>query len=310
MKLLRITGESSPGRISAADFLAAGACDVLQLDWNRLETGDNLATFLAEWKKLHKFFFLDQRLRMITDAGAGGVYGCVESLGKYLCEHGDPQVPITAVRGENILPCLAGLSAAGFEFTDQLSGEKLPVASSELLSAQVQIGAGPIATALDEESRIVVLGCYDPVAPFLAAGVSVMGSSWTDYAILAELALASIVSEQFSLTAELADTGRVSLLPSGCGESSLVIIEEWLSKRSPKVMQWADVTCDSTALELSADEQGGLQMAGISASAPGHCWRVKLLFDGPQGQRRECWSEVPLELVNISVDTRAACDWL
>lgn len=310
MKLFRINRESMCSTDLAVEQLASGACEILQLDWCLDSKCKDVSGFLSQWQRIHKFFYLDQRLKLITNAGAGGVVRCAEAMGEYLREHGDSQVPLTAIRGDNLLPRLPELFENDAEFIDELSGEQIPITSAALVSAHVELGAGPIATAFAEESRIVILGSYDPAAPFVAAGVSAFNFNWDDYESLGTLAIASVLSERFAVTAELSDTGRVHLKSSDSSKHIEQFIEEWLHENLQNEMRWADVSCSIDQLRIEQPRQEGFLLQGLTASPPNNSWLVKLVFRDSDEKQRVGWSRVPRDMINVSVDTRPASEWL
>ncbi len=173
--------------------------DVLQLDYRWpavIAQGDHsragyAAGLLKQLQQLRKPLYLDPQLRLVTNAGGGDTTGCVEAVANYLCEHGNAELPITAIRGDNQLDCLEELFAADVPLRDVSSGQRLQELTRPLLSAHVELGGGPIQTALDEGSRFIVTGCYDQAAPLLAAAISATMLEWNDADPLAQLAFAS-----------------------------------------------------------------------------------------------------------------------
>lgn len=152
--------------------------------WGEYATG-----FLKDLKSLHRHLFLEPQFRVITNAGGGDLLGCVEQAAELLCEQGDEQQLLAAVRGANVLAGLEELMLE-YELTDMGQGQRLQDLPWPILSAQVQLGGGPLATALSEGARVVVTGGCDPVAPLLAAVVAEQGCSWRDAPLLAALAAA------------------------------------------------------------------------------------------------------------------------
>ena len=130
--------------------------------------------------ELHKALFLRPELSVVTNLGAGGAVRCAESLAEFLVGHGSPNLLVTAIRGDNLLPDLESL----------VSTDSLP-RGRKILSAHVEIGGGPIATAFADGAQFIVTGAHDISAPLLAAAVSRGFASWQDHHQLALLAAAS-----------------------------------------------------------------------------------------------------------------------
>lgn len=177
--------------------------DLLQIDyrWPRCtrqrddSRSRHASGFLEQLRTLQKALFLDPNLRVITNAGGGNTTGCVEALAEHLREHGSSEVPITSIRGDNLFDRLEELMAEGIELRDLDSGMRLHELTKPLLSAHVELGGGPIKTALDEGSRIVVTGCYDRAAPLIASAVHATSLTWDQHDTLAQLAYAAVFDE-------------------------------------------------------------------------------------------------------------------
>lgn len=310
MRLSRVslTDAENP---AATDLIAKGDLDLLQLDFAPSSPDTYADGFLQQLRSIHKFFFLEPKLRLVTNAGGANVTACVEMLGEYLREHGDANMPITAVRGDNILPRLPELQSLGIPLMDELTGEQLAVGLSSVESAQVQLGAGPLATALTEESRMIVSGCHDRTAPFLAAGVAMSGLAWDDYDSLARLACAAEVSPQFSLVTEV-NAGRiVAIQRHPAGPLDEVSIRQALNSSAiDKTLRTADVVCNASTLKLIVHEDQTYGISQVTGSVADDRWRVRVVLKGESGQQDVRWSSVPRDAIPLSVDTRPASEWL
>lgn len=315
MKLARTSSVFNGTNPAITALAAAGDLDLLQLDYDLPATAVYCMGFLEQLRTLHKHFYLDPNLRLITNAGGGNVVACVEALGGYLREHDDSAMPITAVRGDNLLPRMSELAAAGVEFRDELTGESLLATKDPLLAAQVELGAGPLATAWEEGSRMIVAGCYDPAAPFVAAAKSNFELAWDDYDALATVAAAAYAGRLAPVIAEILDSCEMTL-----GLVARETLEpERLSRQMRKLadderLLQADVVSDVSSLALLPTEFGDLRVAGVRGHKPAGSWRVRLTFaadlmvDCPRSVQR--WTRVPRDAVNVSVDTRPAAEWL
>ena len=320
MRLGRANSTNEPANLSLTALLAAGELDLLQLDYDPPLAGACTTTLSDQLRELHKHFYLEPSLRMITNAGGGNVIACVEAIGAYLREHGDAGLPITAVRGDNILPRLSELSAAGIPLADEATGEPLLNLGQPLLAAQVELGAGPLATAWEEDSRMIVAGCYDPVAPFIAASRSTLECAWDDYNILAKVAVAAQAARTLPTIAEVFPPDFVSLrsVPQETRDS-LILSKEMQNLASGEGFCFADVECHVAELRLESIGFGGMSLSGISGRAPRETWRVRLTYAGSDvidsgaGETRQTmvrWSQVPRDAIHVSVDTRPAAEWI
>ncbi len=317
MRLARANAALYRSGLELATLVSAGELELLQLDYPEPEARAYSAAFFEQLRTLHKQFFLEPSLRLITNAGGGKVVACVERLGSYLREHGDAAMSITAVRGDNLLPRLSELTAAGIDLTDESTGQPLVDIKQPLLSAHVELGAGPLAAAWDEGSRMVIAGCYDPAAPFIAAAKAEFAVAWEDHDTLARFAVAAHAALVGQAIAEMLVPDQLTL---GTLETEQLDAHGLVRKLSElttdgHLLRQADVDCDISALALSPAEFGGLSVAGLSGREPVGSWRVRLTFatgdmvDSPRWTEVR-WSRVPRDAVQVSVDTRPASEWL
>ena len=317
MRLARANSTHARPAQALTALISAGELDLLQLDYLEPEARAYSAAFFEQFRTLHKHFYLEPSLRLVTNAGGGAVVACVERLGSYLREHGDLAMPITAVRGDNLLPRLSELTAAGIELVDESTGQPLREIKQPLLAAQVELGAGPLAAAWDEGSRMVVAGCYDPAAPFVAAAKAELPIVWDDYDALARVAVAAHAALLAPAIAELLAPDQLSLeslTPELLDADGLVRQLNELAT-SGHLLRHADVDCDISSLALRPAEFGGLTVTGVAGRKPAGSWRVRLTFatasvvdSSPRTLVR--WARVPRDAVHVSVDTRPASEWL
>jgi hypothetical protein len=83
------------------------------------------------------------------------------------------------------------LVANGLKLDNAATGAPWKTLRAPVISADVHLGAGPIATALSEGARVVVAGCYDGAAPAIAAAVQRFNWKWQDLDELANAAAAA-----------------------------------------------------------------------------------------------------------------------
>jgi hypothetical protein len=130
----------------------------------------------------------------------------------------------------------------------------------KVLSAQVEIGGGPLATALAEGARIVVTGAYDRAAPLLAAAVAGGAVTWHDHDTLAALAVAS---EQDGSVIEWSNTG-------------VEVGEQFIT---PNDSNYADVVADSSKLTLNATPRGTWLVSGVTGRTADSMWNLRITLD-------------------------------
>lgn len=240
--------------------------DFLQLDWFQDQTGEASGEKVSDYKHdgarevmlqvraVHKALFLRPQLRVVTNAGGLDVVRSMEALAEFLVEHGSPDMPIAAIRGENLGGHLAEVLPAEIGLDDK-----------KVLSAQVEIGGGPLATALAEGARIVVAGAYDSTAPFLAAAVSAGLCGWDDGQFLGNLAAAS----QFAnVLVEAFEDGRIELDQGASSELTRV--------RKLGTVKHADLECDYANLVLDPTQRNTELITQVAGKANSKLWNLRL----------------------------------
>lgn len=203
MRFARVISASGCSNPRVDQLAEQGDLDVLQVDysWPSTQRVDSLICdgyakgFIQQLNSLHKTLYLDPILSLVTNAGGTNTLGCIEEVAEYLCEHDDSEMPITAIRGDNQLSQLEELMAGGLDLQDMKSGRRLHDLARPLLTAQVELGAGPMVMALNEGARIVIAGSYDLASPLLAASVSATALDWDNSNELAQLAYLSRQTE-------------------------------------------------------------------------------------------------------------------
>ncbi len=285
-------------------LLGTADLDVLQLDfhWSQKYPVDDIyaAGFLGGLRLLHKTIFLDPRLHVITNAGGGSPLGCIEAVAEFLCEHGSEDLPLTLIRGNNLLPRLEELLASGTGLIECDNGKQLRGPALPFLAAHAELGAGPLATALGEGARMVIAGCYDTAAPGIAATVDAYQVRWENFNTLAKVAIASQVPHRYL---EIAANGEVVVQrdPHSTLEPNRVLLEF----DRAGIIRYADVHCHVGSLLKQEIMAGDFDVSAVTGKTAGEMWRMRLTTcDSAQ---LNCW--VPRDAVAVSVDTRPAHEW-
>src|SRR5207248_119493 len=100
---------------------------------------------------------VDRNVRVIANAGGVNPSACARAVMKAA-----PGLKVAVVLGDDIFPRLDELIAKGHELRDMDTGEPLSTIRSRVLSANVYIGAFPLAEALATGAQVVIAGrCTD-----------------------------------------------------------------------------------------------------------------------------------------------------
>jgi hypothetical protein len=168
------------------------------------------------------------------------------------------------------------------------------------LAADVQLGAGPIRTALDEGARVIVAGCYDGAAPAIAAATRACEWSWEQVnhvACAAAAARAAIWPHRHACQALAAggmlpaallhprieldvDGGfTVDVSPACDGEGAEQLLA-WLQagKARDPGHRHADVTFDARSAAVERTGPSQLRVTGCTGVKPDNYWRVEVLY--------------------------------
>lgn len=263
--------------------------DLLQLDyrWPSIDVPNNDARqqyasgLRDQLRTLHKTIYLEPSLKLITNAGGGDTLACIEMLAAYLCEHDDKSLPITAIRGDNVLARLDEMLADGLELRDLSSGTRLQDLTQPILSAQVELGAGPFYTALREGSRIVVAGCYDFAAPLIATAVNSEYATWETTERLAQLAVAARYPETVVII-ESSDSSGLNIelrneSKADNGELLNANIVEPANCRDSQ-MRHADVQYTANDNAVVGEPHPTTVPPPVEASDPGDKWLLKVTY--------------------------------
>ena len=128
-------------------------------------------------------------IKVVSNAGGVNPAGCAAALAK-LAEEAGVKLKIAIVEGDDVLPRIAELRAAGVR--EMYAGAELP---QKILSANAYLGAIPIARALAAGADVVITGrCVDSA---VALGPLLYEFGWRedDYGLLAAGSLAGHIIE-------------------------------------------------------------------------------------------------------------------
>jgi len=101
----------------------------------------------------------EKGIKVVTNAGGLNPGACREEVFRVASELGIRGLKVGIVEGDDLLPRLARLCAAGHHLEHMDTGDRLcQVPHNKILSANVYLGARPVARALDEGAQIVLAG--------------------------------------------------------------------------------------------------------------------------------------------------------
>jgi hypothetical protein len=174
-------------RLSAAkEMVDDGPIDVLTGDWlaeltmyilhkTRQRSGGYARTFLAQLEDVLPTC-IERGITIVSNAGGLNPEGLALAV-KELGRRQGLEVRVASVSGDDITPRLADLMAAGHEFVNLDSGERLPP-DAPVVTANAYLGARPIADALAAGAQVVVTGRVTDAS--LTVGPALHAFGWGD----------------------------------------------------------------------------------------------------------------------------------
>lgn len=135
------------------------------------------------------------RLRVITNGGGMNPVSCARAAGKILAGAGLGALAIGVVTGDDLLPRVAELQAAGCRFENLDTGAPLCELAQPVVSANAYLGARPLVEALAGGARLVITGRVADAALTLAPAMHQFGWAWDDWPRLAGASVAGHIIE-------------------------------------------------------------------------------------------------------------------
>ena len=283
------------------DFLAEITMVILQ----RQRARDPKAGFaydFIEHLKLALPAIAASGVTVIVNAGGINPAGCAEAV-QALCREAGVTLPIGVVAGDDLLPRLEALTAAGATF-DHMDGERrYDEIRGRVVAANAYISARPVVEALRGGARIIVTGRTTDAALILAPLVHELGWAWDDWDRLAAgIAAGHLLECGAQVTGgNFTDWQRIpSMLDIGYpiaevqadGEfvvtkhpntgglvSGRTVTEQLLYEiGDPRAYQTPDVTVDFTSLRLSQDGPDRVRVSGARGLPAPPTLKVSMVY--------------------------------
>jgi hypothetical protein len=151
--------------------------------------------FLTVLRSLVPALKTQEQLRIVTNGGGVNPLSCAAAAGAILKESDLGEVAVGVVTGDDILPRLGELQAAGCKFESLDTGEPLSSLAAPIVSANAYLGGQPIAEALAGRARIVITGRVADASLTVGPAVHHFGWKWDDYRRLAGASVAGHLIE-------------------------------------------------------------------------------------------------------------------
>jgi Acyclic terpene utilisation family protein AtuA len=321
-------------RLSAAqEMVDGGPIDVLTGDWlaeltmlvlakNMLRdpTAGYARTFVTQMEQVMGAC-LDRGIKVVSNAGGLAPQRCADAVAAVAGTLGLDPV-IAYIEGDDLMPRLAELRAAGTQFANSDTGEAL--GERPVLTANAYLGGWGIADALGRGADIVITGRVTDAA--LTAGPAAWHHGWRrdDWDALAGAIVAGHVIEcgaqatggNFAFftevpglehpgfpIAEVAGDGS-SVITKHPGQGGMVSVDTVTAQLLYEIGGPAylnpDVTARFDSIRLSADGPDRVRISGVRGDSPPETAKVAVNYYG--GWR----STLTLYLTGLDIEAKAA----
>ena len=150
--------EGGPIDYLMLDYLAEVTMSILQKQKERDPTMGYARDFIGAIESVLPGV-VDRGVKVIANAGGVNPVACGKALVAAIAKAGDAgKVKIGVVTGDDLLPRIDELLAAGHELKHMETGAPLSTVRDRVLSANAYIGSTPIVQALQQGAQIVVTG--------------------------------------------------------------------------------------------------------------------------------------------------------
>jgi len=284
------------------DYLAEVTMSIMQKLKSR-DPGKGYATDFVRLLDRVLPELLEKDVRVVANAGGVNPHACKDAVLEAVRRHGLPEVKIAVVEGDDILDQLDAMLAAGETLTNMDTGEPLASVRDRVTSANVYLGAFPIAEALGQGARIVITGRgtdpglvlgpmihefgwkegeWDLLAAGTVAGHIVecgaqcTGGNFTDWRRVPDLAMVGypIIEAQadgsFHVTKH-AGTG-------GVVDESSVLHQLAYEMGDPANYVTPDVVADFTSFDLAQDGDDRVRVSGVRGTPETDTYKVSLSY--------------------------------
>jgi Acyclic terpene utilisation family protein AtuA len=137
----------------------------------------------------------ERNVRILTNAGGLNPRACRNRIFEVAQELGVTGLRVGVVDGDDLLPRLPELIAAGHELKNMDNGEPLAPLVDKVMSANAYLGAQPIVDALGQGAQIVLCGRVTDTALALAPMIHEFGWGMKDWDLLAAGTIAGHIIE-------------------------------------------------------------------------------------------------------------------
>lgn len=234
---------------------------------------------------------LERNVRVITNAGGLNPRACRNRIFEVAKDLGVTGLRIGVVEGDDLLPRLKDLIAAGHPLKNMETGEPMEKIVGQVMSANAYLGAWPVVEALAQGAHIVLCGRVTDTALALAPAIHEFGWGAEDWNRLAAGTIAGHIIEcgaqctggNFSRFWEVPDLWNVGypvvevredgtfVVTKHEGTGGMVTVDTVAEQLvyemgDPKGYITPDVVADFTSIRLRQDGKDRVEVSGIEGA--------------------------------------------
>ncbi len=294
--------EEGPLDYLTLDYLAEVTMSIMQ----KLKQRDPQAGYATDFVELLRRILptcKKKGIKVIANAGGVNPRGCRDAILQVVEQLGLSGVRVAIVEGDDILDRLPELIESGEEFRNLDTGAPLSEVRDRLSSANVYIGAKPIADALAQGADVVVTGRATDPSLVVGPLIHEFGWSMDDYDKLASATVMGHILEcgaqctggNYTRWREVEDFARIGypvaeasadgsfVVTKHEGTGGLVNVETVTSQLlyelgDPKTYLGPDVTADFTTIRLEQDGRHRVRVSGVKGTAPTDTYKVSMSY--------------------------------
>jgi hypothetical protein len=177
------------------EYLAELTMSILAVQRQRDSQAGFATDFLDVLERPAPDLLARPNLKIVTNAGGMNPIGCAQKARAILAKSGLSDRRIAVVTGDDLLPRLDELAAAGQTLAHLDTGEPLSAVRERVVSANAYLGSEPIAEALRLGASIVITGRVADAALTVGPAAFAHGWAWDDWDRLAGATMAGHLIE-------------------------------------------------------------------------------------------------------------------
>lgn len=284
------------------DYLAEVTMSIMQ----KLRSRNPQAGYATDFVKLIDRILpqlVAKKIKVVANAGGVNPAACMAAVMEAVKKHGFHGVTVGIVEGDDILGRLDELMAGGERFANMDTGALLSSVRGDVTSANVYLGAFPIAEALDRGAQIVITGRgtdpglvlgplihefgwqsgdHDLLAAGTVAGHIVecgaqcTGGNYTDWRNVPDMArigypiIEAAPDGTFAITKHEGTGGIVN--------ESAVAHQLAYEMGDPRAYLGPDCSADFTSIRLAQDGRDRVRVSGVRGARPTDTYKASISY--------------------------------